>query len=68
MARVVKNKEPHHVLTIKDDNGLEVVLVGHGRRTYLWADGNHNRLVNTVSGVKTLRALARAILNEVGKS
>lgn len=68
MARVVKNKEPHHALTIKDDNGLNVVLVRGGTRAYLWADGNHNRLVNTVSGVKTLRALAKAILKEVGKS
>lgn len=68
MARVVKNQEPHHALSIKDDHGLDVTLIAGGkRRTYLWVGCDHNRLVATVSGEKTLRALARAILREVGE-
>lgn len=67
MARVVKKREPHHALDIKDDRGLEVALIKGGpRRAYLWVGCDHNRLVSTISGAGTLRALAKAILREVG--
>lgn len=61
-CRVIKNKEPHHILTIKGDHGGDIVLVGPGSRCYLSCHGAGTGGHVSISGAKTLRALARAIL------
>ena len=66
MARVIKNQEKWHALTIKGDHGGDVVLVAGGRRSYLSC---HGKPVSggylSISGAVTLRKLARAILKNV---
>jgi len=54
------------------DGNDEVILVGGGRRAYLWVGENDEapptstpRTTRTFSGAEGLRALARAILREV---
>ncbi len=66
---VIPNEEKWHEITVQDDNSNgRLVLVKGGKRAYLWskstthADGG----VITVSGPKTLKKLAKAILKEVG--
>jgi hypothetical protein len=66
MARVIKG-EKHHRITIRGDHGGEVdVVKGGKRRAYLWTGHPEGKVV-TVSGEKTLRKLALAILAEVGQ-
>lgn len=65
MARVVKNAESWHAITIRGDGGGPVILVGRGRTAYLVAHAREGRNYESVSGPKTLRALARAILRTV---
>lgn len=65
-SRVVKPKEKHHVFQIRSDHGDDVILVGSGKRAYLWAGAKPQHGCTTVSGPATLRALAKAILKEVG--
>jgi hypothetical protein len=61
MARIIKSQESFHLLTIRSDrNDGELLLIG-GHRPYLWA-GNAGGPVTLVSGNKTLRMLAKAIL------
>jgi hypothetical protein len=62
MARIVKNKEKWHRLTINGDRGGDVVLVSAGRRSYLSCRGNP-----VISGRMTLRRLAEEILRAVPK-
>lgn len=64
-CRVIKNKEPHHILTIKGDHEGDIVLVGPNR-CYLSCHGDTNGHVS-ISGAKTLRALANAILDSLPK-
>lgn len=68
-CRVLKNEEPHYIITIRGDqkDGSSFVLVGPATRCYLsvHADcGGHA----SISGRATLRALAKAILNAVGET
>lgn len=63
MARVTKNEEDWHILTIKGDHGGEVVLVGPGKRSYISAHATAGFL--SISGAQTLRALAKAILKHI---
>ena len=66
MARVMKG-DKHHRIAIRGDNGGEVdVVIGGKRRAYLWVGHPEGKVV-TVSGEKTLRKLALAILAEVGR-
>jgi hypothetical protein len=67
VARLKKNKDPWHRITIKDRDGAELVLMGHGRYTQLsiWCDkrpdfGRDGFAYFT--GEKALRELAKAIL------
>lgn len=71
MARQIKPKASHHVFSAYgDDYGVvaDVHLVQGGRRAYLWI-GRRGVPQGTVtlSGPKFLRALAKAILKEVGR-
>jgi hypothetical protein len=61
MARIVKNQEKWHKLTVKDEYGGEMILMGTGRSAQLsiWAKKDNFAYM---SGPKTLRALAHAIL------
>ena len=64
MARIVKNKEQWHEITIKPNrhyHGGEMVLVTGGGSPYLSIHGE-NEYAGAYSGRKTLRALAHAIL------
>lgn len=66
MARIVKNKEKWHAITIKPNRhygGGEMVLVT-GASPYLSIHGQ-NEYAGAYSGRKTLRALAHAILKAV---
>ena len=68
MARLRKPEHPWHRVRVVGERG-EVVLVGSGVRSYLWVGlrtGDGRRFVESFSGEKTLRALAKAILAEVG--
>ena len=59
--------EKHHRIAIRGDHGGEVdVVKGGPRRAYLWSGHPEGRVV-TISGEKTLRKLALAILAEVGR-
>ncbi len=72
-SRVVKPECPgRHQLQIRTDKGHTLLLVKGGKRAYLWIGGNPARrrceeCFTVVSGPKTLRALAEAILDEVGQ-
>lgn len=62
---IVRNKDPWHRLTIHDEG--ELILVGTGRRAYLWA-GPRDRQDDgpyTFSGPVALRKLAYEILRTV---
>ena len=73
MARLHKPKFEFHRLRLVEAGAgnhypHELVLVGSGRRSYLWVrvvSGDHSYM-GSFSGPKTLRALAKAILAEVG--
>lgn len=65
-SRVAKTEEKHHTFRIISDHGDDVILVGKGKQAYLWAGAKPLCGCTTVSGQKTLRALAKAILKEVG--
>ncbi len=74
MSRVVKNRHAQHVLTISEDPMRQIVLalIGGGpKHSYIHIDGmthavNGTRFLAGITGEKTLRALAKAILKEVG--
>lgn len=65
--RQVKVREPHYQFHAQE-SGQDLIVIGKGRRAYLWVGptaGNILGARNTVytfSGTKTLRAFARAIL------
>lgn len=62
-CRVIKNKEPHHLITIRGDRGNStIVLVGPRIRQYLAMHPSLEENFISISGPKTLRALALAIL------
>lgn len=67
MARLKKNAEPWHRVTIKDARGAEMILMGSGRGAQLsiWCDKRSDfgrGGFAYFTGEKTLRALATAIL------
>ena len=66
----IQKAGPHHIIRIRSKRGNgEIVLIRGGRQAYLWAGptaGSPRMDVYTLSGEKTLRALAYAILGEVG--
>lgn len=67
MARCVK-PDRDHLIKIRTDSArcVYVRLVPGGRRAYLHISGeNDHAYHSSISGPKTLRALAKAILNEV---
>ena len=69
MARVVRNQEDYHALTIRGDENdgrtsAKLTLVMGGRLAYVAAACNDNGMA-FISGPATLRALAKAILREV---
>lgn len=71
MARLRKNEQPWYRITMSSDQGPKhtLGLVGGGSRSYLHVEiQGRDGLFHHVSfgGVKTLRALAKAILKEVG--
>ena len=65
--KILANVKKWDRITIQGDQSDEdrIVLVAGGKRAYLWITGK-DRCVVTLSGPATLRALARAILDEVG--
>lgn len=65
--KIVANESKDHVITLRGDQHKEdrLILVKGGTRAYLWCDAHMH--ANTVSGAAPLRALAYAILKEVGK-
>lgn len=63
-ARRVKLEVYQHVFRARD-NGAEVILVGGGRFAYLYFSPVPGYLTGALSGPRTLRALAKAILKEV---
>lgn len=70
--RVVKSKDRHHTLTVRGASA-ELIVIGFGKRnSYLWIGrpqdyrGADPNAVMTISGTKTLRAIAKAILKQVG--
>lgn len=63
-ARCTRCRNGSHVLHLHRRGG-EFIVVGGGRRAYLWA-GAADGSVATLSGVATLRKVAKAILQEVG--
>lgn len=67
--KVLKNAHPHHRITLRGDSHEDdrVILVKGGKRSYLWIDQQGPRRV-TVSGRKSLIALAHAILDEMGET
>jgi hypothetical protein len=74
MARQIKPKESHHTFSgyadSMGDGNFEIHLSRGGpRRTYLWVGPSTDRVrrISTYSGEKFLRALAEAILREVGR-
>ena len=69
MARVKKNQEHWHVITIGNhiDDNAELILIGHGKNSYLWVSDRDGRPSVSFSGAKTLKALALAILKEVDR-
>jgi hypothetical protein len=75
MTRQIKNEESWHKFTMRThhtDGALtELVLTGSGKAAYIWIGVKENEDANWnsgyVSGRKTLRKLAYAILKEVGK-
>jgi hypothetical protein len=67
MARLKKNEEDWHRITIKTRHGAEMILMGHGRDAQLsiWCDKrpDHGRGgFAYFMGEKALKTLARAIL------
>ena len=75
MARVVKTPKSRNVcIRLHSDKGGplgDIVLVPGGLRAYLWIGPSDEErrpgTVYTVSGAKALRALAKAVLKEVGR-
>ena len=67
-TKITKNQDRWHKITLRADSHEDdrVVLVGGGKRAYLWAQGHRNGGIVHISGAATLRALAKAILEEVG--
>lgn len=62
MARIVKNEQEWHLLTICSDGGSGTLRLSmDARGPYLWCDGVE------FSGPATLRKLAKAILKEAGE-
>lgn len=62
-SRVMKNEESHHIITIRGDRDeSSFVLVGPAKRQYLSVHPGPGQTFASISGPRTLRALARAIL------
>lgn len=62
-CRVTKNEQPWHLLTIVADRGEgDFTLVGPPKRMYLSVHATHGSAHASISGRKTLVALAKAIL------
>jgi hypothetical protein len=71
MARQVKNADKWHTFTMHQPiagRTAELMLVGYGKRSYLWAGNIGGKECSYFSGTATLRKLAYAILKEVGPS
>jgi hypothetical protein len=70
MARIAEPENSWHLIRIiSDHKDGEVLLVRGKKLAYLWVGKNPGAEPGcvTIGGVKTLRKLARAILDEVGK-
>jgi len=66
MARVIKNQEEYHAVTILGDQGKEsLAVLVKGARPYLALFAPRGESFLSISGNKTLRALANAILKTV---
>ena len=63
MARIVKNRQEWHKVTMKEGE-KSIVLVGTGRRAYLWV-GSPVDFYQTFRGQKTLIKFAEKILENV---
>lgn len=63
MARVIKNEEPWHVITIIGEHDSKFLLVGDADYSYLSVHTETG--FDYIEGPATLRALARAILRTV---
>lgn len=62
-CRVLANEEPHHIVTIRGDRGEgSFVLVGPPARQYLSVHCEPGQSFTSISGRRTLVALAEAIL------
>ena len=57
--------EKHRIITIRCDNGCEVVFVKGGPRAYLRIGGTDGEMVVAITGSDVLRSLANAILDEL---
>lgn len=65
VSRVLKNEEKHHIITIRGDHGdSSFVLVGPPKRQYLSVHPADGDVYTSLSGPKSLRALALAILGQ----
>jgi len=65
-AKFVKPERAYHTVRLRgDSNKGEILLVGTGRKAYLWAgvDGTNEPL--TFSGQQTIRKFAKAILSAI---
>lgn len=68
-SRVLKNQEPHHIITIRGDRGESLfTLVGPPHRQYLSVHPGPGQTFASISGSKTLSALAKAILRAQKRS
>lgn len=66
-TRYVNRYGQHRLQAKGDDKNRDYVIeVIGGGNPYLWIGSNSGSATMTVSGKKTLRRLARAILDEVG--
>lgn len=67
MAKQRVPEHVHHAFRMVEEE-MELVLVGFGRRSYIWVgpvSGADAKEIYTFSGPKTLRKLAEAILTEI---
>ena len=71
MARVVKTKHKNFAITVHADANTGEAVLLKGPSPYLWVGPqagitNGNGAIYTISGTGTLRALANAILKQIG--
>lgn len=68
VVKVANHERDHVVVSLVCDGGSRVRLVKGGKRgAYIWIGDSTDRMLDTISGEKALRALARAILAELRK-